>query len=399
MEEIEHVFHIARDTQHAARFHFVPYTDLSFLLDKIDAEVEEDNIDDEWNNIMENWPADFYSFLRPLNFESYRSITSNDRFNLKDLIDAEIELAKISNIRASLIVPMCDVTLNEGSVVIDVSHAKFIEEEGNLPFHSLGCTDVTWRSYLDYVRYDIPDKYLNSYKSLFDEEKQRVLDKIRCQGKLKFETYLSKNSFLTLFKDYEWMPCACNDKLEVEWYIFNYITRYNLWRLVAKDYKFSSRTLKNFENYKKQHSNTPIHSMTIQVNPYHVVYKSSRIRNLRVIKDMYFFSKIKHPYMDLGKHSIVTVFFENTNHCSDLVGGTSHKTYMVWSKDSNVISLYPTEKKYANYKFYVSIENHTLEEAACAIYDYFTSVVNNKRQGFCLTDSFKDFGIYLFRRF
>lgn len=100
------------------------------------------------------------------------------------------------------------------------------------------------------------------------------------------------------------------------------------------------------------------------------------------------------------------MFGENCSHLSDwdnswwnwFKNTEFYTSHLVIDHDNHELTLIPSDAKYSIYRFSVSTQRATMEEAALVLIKYFTSSLDNKRQYFSIPLIFREWGIYNFRR-
>lgn len=86
------------------------------------------------------------------------------------------------------------------------------------------------------------------------------------------------------------------------------------------------------------------------------------------------------------------MFGENCSHLSDwdnswwnwFKNTEFHTSHLVIDYDNHELTLIPSDAKYSIYRFSVSTQRATMEEAALVLIKYFTSSLDNKRQNFSI---------------
>ena len=128
-------------------------------------------------------------------------------------------------------------------------------------------------------------------------------------------------------------------------------------------------------------------------------FDTDRAFYLREVTDPCWLEKDLPRYShDISKY-IIVYFNEFISHYSDDEWDTSKyfKSYLVWSRepDCSYISMYPTNKEYSDYTFYIDTNMCSLEFAAFIIFRYFNSGIRNKRQNITDNSFLKQLGIFL----
>lgn len=441
LADIDHIFHIARDSKKKGNkgkneFHFVPYTDLSFLLNDIQRQQKEQNRLNKLKRIREEWREKLFSYLH------ITSISTNEMsFTTKTLKELDLYVDNSSkvflwdttnNYVPNISIPMADVKVEDGKISVSTVNVAFSQQpyyrynnygkwnsskEILYPSDKEYIETPSWNGFLEllmrvYDNFIIKDS-ISEFKERYLNETTGILESLRKQDIISFDTYQSRNGFLQRNTG-DYLHLFLNNNLGL-CYPIKYLYRWtnNDLGLISDEFNYSESSLKKIaeiidDNWKiiKKHSNwlltnilPTVNKAEKPINKFGMInlIKITPQSELRVVTD-YYEGRLHIPNGWKCKDSIVTFFTENASHCSDDWSKSTEmfRTFMIWSKDENEYRIFmiPTNEKYSSYRFYVNTSECSLEVASYVIWRYFTSNMDNKRQGFQPKEIFKLFGIY-----
>ena len=430
LTDIEHIFHIAPERNNDGhilpnQFHFVPYTDLSLLLNEISRQKEEQYREKYIDMIYKEWQKHLFDYLLITN-----CYFSNSQYNKEILKIIEIQhhykssdvviWDNIKNGTPNISIPMSDITVKDGKIIVKTKNAFFTKQpyckNKSSYYKEIIFQDEceyldtpSWDGFFEILlkQYDtsIVNGIYEKLKEKYIKETNEFLQSIKDLQTISFNTYQSKKGFiqcstkehLHLFLDNNLKllyPLSnsyidfISDKFEYKKTSLNKITDIidNNWDLFLHNNRYNTETsywiLSDIISTKHKVSNSNYNSQY----------------NLRIVTD-YYESRLKIPHGYNCKDNIVTFFYENAKHFSDEDYNKyteTFKTFMIWSKNrnANTISLIPTDTKYTKYLFYIDTTKCSLEVASYVIWRYFSCNICNKRQGFQLNSIFRLFGIH-----
>ena len=460
LKDIEHIFHIAPEYNKDGeiipnRFHFVPYDDLSFLLNSISKQVEAQNKRIYVQKMHKEWGYHLYKYLHIHHkFNEIVTRSAKGVFEImkiqmnKELCSEMLFFNNVNGKKPNIKVPMSDVTIEDGKISVLTKNASFTlqpyysdsmaefscwlhlhdngiyTQEGIILPNENGYKETpSWNGFLEILfneyKKSIVEENIEELKGKYTKDTNTLLQSIKDLESISFDTYQSKKGFLERNKE-EYLYLFLDKNLKL-WYPFQYSSSeierspilYSNFKgnldcyesfyqisFISDEFEYSKTTLNKIaeiidENWDfvKDYSNW---LLTDEIPIKHKIEKR-KDRRLRIVTE-YYESRLKIPMNRSCKNNIVTFFHESTNHCSDEWWNKytwGHRTFMIWSKNKgcNTISLFPTNDEYATYTFFVDTSKNSIEVASYIIWRYFTSNIQNKRQGFKLTKIFKLFGI------
>ena len=430
LENIEHIFHIAPEYNKDGeiipnRFHFVPYNDLSILLNSIseqmDAQYKRKSIDE----IYREWDDTLLKHLHIRGIRPFfKKLIGIGVHTVSD--DSEILVwDKTDNINPNISVPMTDVTVSDGYITVSTKNIKFTKqayykryvnidylayEEIIQPNEDGYQETPSWESFYEILlsKYNasIINEITDDLKDKYQMSCNALLHSIKKEKTISFKTYQSKKRFLENSNgNFLYLFLDKNSHLWYPFKYFRYINTYRFYDLISDTFEYDPTTVKQIAqiiddnwNIIKEDSSWLLSDI---IPSKHNTNKDNNNTNIlkSLIEDY-----CPRPEITYHRNKVVTYFIEDASHISDYTTDFFYQknaekfiTYMKWSKDrdSNTISLIPTNTKYASYLFFVDTSAYSLEIASYVIWRYFTNNHScNKRQGFKITEIFKLFGIY-----
>lgn len=419
--DIYHEFTIASDYERPGQFHFVPYTDLSFLLDAIDIQIKEENrrinqkkFDGFKLKLPQLINEYISSFLNRIDIFTYNQLTHQRFFDLLKRTnvlseDVDFETFKSMLHENNVRIPVEDIEVEDDWVTIRTQNLSFSR-------------DMTFDDFFSEYEYCLNSftNKLDKIKEVFTETVHSFCQSVRAKEIIKIKTHLSKVSFYEAFLNQERVKSTSfsYELCKVTHFYFpieflfhdendgvSLLTRtsflapfnlnlVNLYDLITSElFSFSEKIKGEFEllltnmphELKNEHS-----SSWLDKEPY-----ARKVTNFH----------LQHSPICFYRERITKalVFTENCSHYSDYdTWGKStetHKSYLLIDEDYGCITLCPTDRKYSNYVFRVDTRIVHLDLASYVIIKYFSSCISNKRQSFKITDTMKYFGINSFYKY
>lgn len=427
LELIDHEFKIACESKKLKLFHFVPYTDLSFILNAVAEKVKEqeerkrrlafendkDRLATQIEVFLNNSMCNIYeddTHLRHKAINLYNIIAKSGIVDIpkEDLIGSVHE--------CNLRVPFEDVEIYDGYIVCNMQRCGFV----NAP---------EWEQCKDYLWDDFSKKYFHVFEeeliAIFERQLAIIKDKIDSVRTLRINTYLSAKSFEEAMSTKYRQPVlivGANAMMETETpkhlaFPISFLSKsvnegfsvlctihYDLLKTVlfSEKYKFSDETETSVQSKAKRFKTTdPQDSLK-------KILSSPLLPGVRIVTD-YYKSRLSlrgSLYLREIDKCTILVFGENCSHLSDwdnswwncFKGTEFHISHLVIDYDNHELTLIPSDEKYSIYRFSVSSQRATMDEAALVLIKYFTSSLDNKRQYFRIPLIFREWGIYNFRR-
>lgn len=425
LELIDHEFKIACESRKLKTFHFVPYTDLSFILNAIAEKMREH---EEWKtrqafeNDKERLTTQIRAFLNKSMCHIYEDDTRlrHRAVNLYDimanhgLIDIPKEDFIDSVHECNLRVPFEDVDIYDGYVVCHLDRCEFV----NTPEWEQ-CKDYLWDSFTKKYFQIFEDEIIAIYQQQLGEV-EKLADTTEA---LRINTYLSAKSFEEAINTRYKMPLAGTTlATEIESpkhfdFPISFLSKsvnegfsvlcnihYELLKTVlfSEIYKFSDETEKSVQSKAKRFKATDNQDRLKKI------LSSPLQSHIRIVTD-YYKSRLSlrgsYHLRDLEECTILE-FSENCSHFSDwdnswwnfFKSTEFHKSHLIIDYDSHELTLIPSNHKYSIYRFSVVTQRGSMNEAALVLIKYFTSSLENKRQYFRIPLIFREWGLYNFRR-
>lgn len=425
LELIDHEFKIACESRKLKTFHFVPYTDLSFILNAIAEKMREH---EEWKtrqafeNDKERLTTQIRAFLNKSMCNIYEDDTHlrHRAVNLYDimanhgLIDIPKEDFIDSVHECNLRVPFEDVEIYDGYVVCHLDRCEFV----NTPEWEQ-CKDYLWDSFTKKYFQIFEDEIIAIYQQQLGEV-EKLADTTEA---LRINTYLSAKSFEEAINTRYKMPLAGTTlATEIESpkhfdFPISFLSKsvnegfsvlcnihYELLKTVlfSEIYKFSDETEKSVQSKAKRFKATDNQDRLKKI------LSSPLQSHIRIVTD-YYKSRLSlrgsYHLRDLEECTILE-FSENCSHFSDwdnswwnfFKSTEFHKSHLIIDYDSHELTLIPSDHKYSIYRFSVVTQRGSMNEAALVLIKYFTSSLENKRQYFRIPLIFREWGLYNFRR-
>lgn len=459
---IEHIFKIAPERDKKGRilpnrFHFVPYTDLSFLLHSIEEQQNKQTRKKEIENIYNLWEQKLQRYLLmapPLYYHPFYILKKLSEYEIKsdDTNSSQIMLWDNYHIyKPNLCVPINDVDVEDGKICVCTKNISFVKQpykrhslnesfdfpneaneilyEGDKDYITTpswgGFYRVLCRQFDESIISDVYDDLQNKYHQYMES----LINQVKSIGNIEFKTYLSKEGFQSRQIDSSkiYLFLDQNKNLNLPFISNRIIWTYKeFWKVIFTSdlFEYSQNTLKNIAiildsnwDVVKPECNwiltneVPItHELTKEeLYPDHSCYNTishnifADIIRIRKVTE-YYASRIQIPGGYSCQDYNILFFIETANHISDLYNNTyggNFTSFIIWPKgeNANSIRLYPTNPKYANYIFYVNTTVCSLETASYMIWRYFSSNHYNKRQEIKSIKLFQLFGIYKIKKF
>ena len=425
LELIDHEFKIACESRKLKTFHFVPYTDLSFILNAITEKIKEqeerktretfendkDQLTTQIGAFLNNSMCNIYEDDNHLRHKAANLYNIMSNYGIVDIPKEDfINSVHECNLR----VPFEDVEIYDGYVVCHLDRWEFI----NTP---------EWEKCEDYLWDSFPKKYFQVFEdeliAIYQQQLAEVEKLADVKELLLINTYLSATSFeeaintrykmplvgATLATEIEspkhfdfptsFLSKSVNEGFSVLCNI-NCETLKNV--LFSEIYKFSDDTEKSVQSKAKRFKPTDNNDRLKKI------LSSPLQSHIRIVTD-YYKSRLSlrgSCYLrDLDECTILE-FSENCSHFSDwnnswwnyFKSTEFHKSHLVIDYDRHELTLIPSDQKYSIYRLSVSTQRGSMDEAALVLIKYFTSSLENKRQYFRIPLIFREWGLYNFRR-
>lgn len=424
---IDHEFKIACESKKHKLFHFVPYTDLSFILNAIAEKIMEqeeqktrlafdkdkEHISAQIGRFLNNSMCNIYeddNHLRHKAVNLYDIMVNHGLVNISkdDLINSVHE--------SNLHVPFEDVDIYDGYILCHLHKCEFV----NAP---------EWKQCKDYLWDDFPRKYFRVFEDelfiVFQQQLANIKEQIDPDRTIRINTYLSAKSFVEAISTKYRLPSLLAGTMPIaEYEPPTYITfpvsflsksvnegfsilctlHYDLLKTVlfSEIYKFTDETEISVALRAKRFKATD------EQDRLKKILSGPLLSGVRIVTDYY-----KNRLSLRGSHYLraiekctILMFGENCSHLSDwdnswwnwFKNTEFHTSHLVIDYDNHELTLIPSDAKYSIYRFSVSTQRATMEEAALVLIKYFTSSLDNKRQNFSIPLIFREWGIYNFRR-
>ena len=419
LKDIDHDFYIVRDYLFKDSFYFEPPTDLSYMLNAIKNQMEQQEEETERKNfhklLEKNIEEYFYSYIDISYLNNQNTIPYNQKF-LSEFLGVESPTYYYGNRRPKdfLCVPMENVKVKDGIIEITLKNTDIISPSKRIA----GYSDLRYPSsdgFINYIRCNLSeDEFIKDFvqeiTQYYNNGISKILNSIRERRKVKIRTYITSKSFHYIFKDLKFLTFSCGKDLSIYWSIFNHVDydRF-IHKITAEEFVLKGEAKAWFESFCTkyqsilQKENSELRHRELGIKE--CFWESSFHGPLYKAKDFYYIRKHhkRLSFCDENKHHVL-FFYENMAHYSDdwTHYSPSHTTYIVWSKYKikNVINLYPANESLSDYEFHINTSIISLQEAAFLLYRFFSSDIKNKRQGFSLNYwvFLKEAGITFFRR-
>ncbi|MDE5629349.1 MAG: hypothetical protein K2I69_07290 [Muribaculaceae bacterium] len=427
LELIDHEFKIACESRKLKTFHFVPYTDLSFILNAIAEkmkEQEESKTRQAFENDKNRLTTEIGAFLNNSMCNIYEDDTRlrHKAVNLYDIMSnygiADIPKEDFINSvhGCNLRVPFEDVEIYDGYVVCHLDRCEFV----NTP---------EWEQCKDYLWDSFPKKYFQVFGdeliAIYQQQLAELEKLTDAKEIIRINTYLSAKSFeeamttrvkipMTIVRGtfaieinipkHLAFPVSFLSKSVNEGFSVLCNIHYGMLKTVlfSEIYKFSDDTEKSVQLKAKRFKATDNNDRLKKI------LSSPLQSHVRIVTN-YYKSRLSFRgscYLrDLDECTILE-FSENCSHFSDwdnswwnyFKSTEFHKSHLVIDYDNHELTLIPLDQKYSIYRFSVSTQRGSMDEAALVLIKYFTSSLDNKRQYFRIPLIFREWGLYNFRR-
>ncbi len=421
LEGIDHVFHIAKETNKGKQFHFVPYTDLSVLLNAIQDKVnqqQECKIIAAYNVFKESLPSEIDHYINKRLIDNapkhqgasvlylYRKLIAYKLLNQETSFEDFDNSLDKSTIRIKL----DKLSIYDGYIEFNPKHIDFIE-------------DLSWESFKDWMidcrcsmffrRWD------SEIKEIFENQLSSYLNQ-RVSGQLiRINTYMSRQSFIDSFCTAVMHPfwtqiSSSNKFISQRKYLFipfsylmneendgasilSYLNERELSEALCSERSDLGKSLdsvitKQLKDYQCEGFEQKLKEILCSETYFQLREITQYYRNREEIRGW---------YDNSSQFLRIFRFYENCAHYSDddYYNGSwgksteYHVSHLVIDMKCHQIILSPTNFKYSRYRFIVASDS-SLEVAALVILKYFASDIQNKRQYFTLPKIFEHFGIY-----
>lgn len=421
LEDIDHEFHIAKEQNKGHQFHFVPYTDLSLLLDAIQEQVneqEERKIKKAYDTFKESLPIEIDHFINKRLLDnapkhqgaSVRSLYQ--KLIAFKLLDPKTSLESFDNSldMCSLRIELSNLTIYDGYIEFNPENIEFIE-------------DLSWDNFKDWMIDSSCSEYFrrwgNEIKEVFNNQLYRYLNQQLTGQMIRIYTHLSRQSFIEAFCIAEKHPfwlrkgnsCMFASQSKYLFIPYSYLMHAENDGATILSYLDDNLMSEDLCSDKSDFAKDLDSTIAERLNDYQcdgfeqklkeILCRDTRFQ-LREITQYYRNREEIRGWYNYDSQSLrIFRFYENCAHYSDddwyngFWGKSTeyHVSHLVLDKQYHQIILSPTNIKYSIYRFNVTSES-SLELAALVILKYFASNIQNKRQYFTLPKIFEHFGIY-----
>lgn len=423
LENIDHIFHIKPDANNQLKFHFDPYTDLSFLLEEIARQAiiykaQQRRIEYERIRVKLETDIDYY-------------ITENSKDNIQhreypywfhyenvfealknyNVINGTITFEEflLDLYECNIQVPYRDIEIYDKEIKIRIDNVEFLR-------------NLNWSDFSTFIieKYDV--SFFNNWRKeindLFQEKMEIFKYSFYGRKIISIDTHMSRRSFIEAInkthktKYYGMNIIAETYNEEPPYLVFPEIYLRNDFNnginiliqipnnilnecLTSEPYEFSDRIHETMrimlDNYTSFNQDSYVLNMLRDFRP----------GNIRVMTNLYKQNILTKEYYKINKDSLVLRFRENCAHCSDYdqqFANERNTSYLIIDTQKNFLSLIPTNNKYAIYNFITNTDVCDPILSAYFLILYFQSNIHNKRQYFALTPIFNHFGITHFWR-
>lgn len=437
LQDIVHPFKIASESLKNKRFHFVPYTDLSVILDAIEIQKKKIEylklksdfersyaiISQRMRSHVETYISKKY-FITP-NLE-YRALTLHNLMYKYGLItyrkEEFIPLVQECNLR----VPLKNLNIYDGYVEVSLEGVEY---------------DITDCECFEWA---ISDSLIQKYFRNFEKEIEAIYYEcirqiqMKCQilytGTIKINTYISRRCFEDIFshsidellrfsnwpsKDKEYIVCSSERMVLCEKIDQNrYFYFPDCFVKQRENEGFSLLCLADY-NSLQQMLFSEIYKFPVDAEIFiqqraklsDSLNDNERLRDVllaplcqdvRIITD-YYINRHDIQDQDLktnNGNSILLEFRENFAHFSDerFWEREINKSYLLIDHVEDRIVLVSTNQKYAKYVFYFNAKRVAMESVALVLVKYFQSEIRNKRQIFWIYNFLVELGLTKFLR-
>lgn len=426
LELIDHEFKIACDSKKLKLFHFVPYTDLSFILNAIAEKIKEHE-ERKTRQAFEKDKERIFAQIGVFLNNSMCSIYEDDNrlrhraVNLYDLMfnHGLVNTSKDEFINSvhecNLSVPLEDVEIYDGYILCHLHKCKFV----NTP---------EWEQCKYYLWDDFPKNFRvfeNELIAIFQQQLANIKKQIDSDRTIRINTYLSAKSFVEAISTryrlplspagtvptveskppkHITFPVSFLSKSDNDGFSILCTFHYDLLKTVlfSEIYKFSDEAENSVALRAKRFKATD------EQDRLKKILSSPLLSGVRIVTDYYKnrLSLRGSYYLREIEKCTILMFGENCSHLSDwdnswwnwFKSTEFHTSHLVIDYDNHELTLIPSDVKYSIYRFSVSTQRATMEEAALVLIKYFTSSLDNKRQYFSIPLIFREWGIYNFRR-
>lgn len=422
---IDHEFKIACESRKLKTFHFVPYTDLSFILNAITEKMkdqEERKTRQAFDNDKDRLTTQIGAFLNKSMCNIYENDTRlrHKAVNLYDIMSnyGIVDIPKEDFVNSvhecNLRVPFEDVEIYDGYIVCHLDRCEFV----NTPEWDQ-CKDYLWDSF--------PKKYFQVFEdeliTIYQQQLVEVEKLADTTEALRINTYLSAKSFEEAINTRYKMPLAgATLAPEIESpkhfeFPTSFLSRpvnegfsvlcnihYELLKTVlfSEIYKFSDEIEKSVQSkakrFKETDNNDRLKKILSSPMQFHVRIVTDYYKSRLSLRGSYYLRNLDE--------CTILEFSENCSHFSDwdnswwnyFKSTEFHKSHLVIDYDNHELTLIPSDQKYSIYRFSVSTQRGSMDEAALVLIKYFTSSLENKRHFFRIPLIFREWGLYNFRR-
>ena len=395
---IDHEFKIACESRKLKTFHFVPYTDLSFILNAIAEKMkdqEERKTRQAFDNDKDRLTTQIGAFLNKSMCNIYENDTRlrHKAVNLYDImlnygiVDIPKEDFVNSVHECNLRVPFEDVEIYDGYIVCHLDRCEFV----NTPEWDQ-CKDYLWDSF--------PKKYFQVFEdeliTIYQQQLVEVEKLADTTEALRINTYLSAKSFEEAINTRYKMPLAgATLAPEIESpkhfeFPTSFLSRpvnegfsvlcnihYELLKTVlfSEIYKFSDEIEKSVQSkakrFKETDNNDRLKKILSSPMQFHVRIVTDYYKSRLSLRGSYYLRNLDE--------CTILEFSENCSHFSDwdnswwnyFKSTEFHKSHLVIDYDNHELTLIPSDQKYSIYRFSVSTQRGSMDEAALVLIKYF----------------------------
>lgn len=395
---IDHEFKIACESRKLKTFHFVPYTDLSFILNAIAEKMkdqEERKTRQAFDNDKDRLTTQIGAFLNKSMCNIYENDTRlrHKAVNLYDIMSnyGIVDIPKEDFVNSvhecNLRVPFEDVEIYDGYIVCHLDRCEFV----NTPEWDQ-CKDYLWDSF--------PKKYFQVFEdeliTIYQQQLVEVEKLADTTEALRINTYLSAKSFEEAINTRYKMPLAgatLAPEIELPKHFefpTSFLSRpvnegfsvlcnihYELLKTVlfSEIYKFSDEIEKSVQSkakrFKETDNNDRLKKILSSPMQFHVRIVTDYYKSRLSLRGSYYLRNLDE--------CTILEFSENCSHFSDwdnswwnyFKSTEFHKSHLVIDYDNHELTLIPSDQKYSIYRFSVSTQRGSMDEAALVLIKYF----------------------------
>lgn len=426
LKGIEHQFRIVVESEKKKLFHFVPYTDLSVLINAIEEQKKieaEKRLLQEFEKFKSTLPEKIKYFLNNgYKFRHGHSTGINQRISRPKLyelllrcklLDSDVTEHDFFNSikECNIEVPLDDVSVFDGYVEVNLSNIKFIHAVSYEMFK-----DWLW----DYQNLKFFKRFEDEIKDCYIAERDALREKISSKRSVRVKTHLSERSFREIFLQEKLQEVWVEGKSAM-WHrhldVFAFPVTYLMEddnngfdilatlpaiplceAIISQPYTVDESIKKELLDRISAHSWSGFDE---------AIHQALYLRTYDIVREVteYYRNRVNiRTISNFSNNSRIFLIDENYRHISDDVdynfgwgAGKATKrnpTFVIVDYENETITVSPTDSAYSVYYFNANAEQCNMDVAALALIRYFTSSIENKRQYFKIYDIFNVLGLW-----